>query len=148
MVLKTIRWGRLFLFIGGQESQNYTSEVIRLKSTKIRWFSWWPVGKLDQLPGGCSRAVFSQAKAKGIYQAWVYSDQMVLLIVRWEAGPVAWWPKTLKWEMENKSRQPRREGRCWSGWCWWVRTNHTATGPCNSDLGYWGIMALETIKVG
>jgi hypothetical protein len=47
--------------------------------------TWWPL-----------KAVFSQAKAKGDYQAQVYSDQMVLVIVRQEAGPVAWWPKTLK----------------------------------------------------
>jgi hypothetical protein len=39
MVLKMIRLGRLVLVIGGQESQNYSSEVIRLESTKIRWFS-------------------------------------------------------------------------------------------------------------
>jgi hypothetical protein len=32
---------------------------------------------------------------------------MVLMIVRQKAGPVAWWPKTLKRELENKSRQPR-----------------------------------------
>jgi hypothetical protein len=32
---------------------------------------------------------------------------MVLEIVRCKAGPVAWWPKTLKWELENNSRQPR-----------------------------------------
>jgi hypothetical protein len=48
------------------------------------------------IPGGHSRAVFSQAKAKGDYQALIHSDQMVLLIVRREVGPVAWWPKTLK----------------------------------------------------
>jgi hypothetical protein len=48
------------------------------------------------LPGGRSKAVFSLAKAKRDYQAQVYSDQMVLAIVRREAGPVAWWPKTLK----------------------------------------------------
>jgi hypothetical protein len=28
---------------------------------------------------------YSQAKAKGVYQARVHSDQMVLVIVRWEA---------------------------------------------------------------
>jgi hypothetical protein len=40
MILETIRrgQGRLVLVIGGQESQNYSSEVIRLESTKIRWF--------------------------------------------------------------------------------------------------------------
>ncbi len=62
---------------------------------------------LDQLPDGCSRAVFSQAKTKRNYQARVHSDQMVLEIFRCEAGPVAWWPKMLKWELENNSRQPR-----------------------------------------
>jgi hypothetical protein len=64
MVLETIRRGRLVLVFGGQESQNYSGEVIRLKSTKIRWFLWWPGGRLDQLPSGRSRAVFSQAEAK------------------------------------------------------------------------------------
>jgi hypothetical protein len=33
--------------------------------TKIRWFSWWPGRRLDRLPGGCSRAVSSQAKQRG-----------------------------------------------------------------------------------
>jgi hypothetical protein len=44
---------------------------------------------VDRLPGGNSRAVFFQAKDK----AQVHSDQMVLIIVRQEAGPVAWWPQ-------------------------------------------------------
>jgi hypothetical protein len=45
----------------------------------------------------CSRAVLSQPKANRNHQARVHSDQMVLVIVEWEAaGPVAWWPKMLK----------------------------------------------------
>jgi hypothetical protein len=32
------------------------------------------------------------------------------------------------------------EGRCWSKWCWWMRTNQTATGLCDSDSGYSGII--------
>jgi hypothetical protein len=35
MVLETIRRGRLVLVIGGQESQNYSSEAIRIEYTKI-----------------------------------------------------------------------------------------------------------------
>jgi hypothetical protein len=96
MIFKTIRQGRLVLVIRGQESQNDSSEVFRLKSAKIRWFSRWQGMRLDWLPGGCSRAVFSQAKAKGNYQAQVHSDPMDLVLVRWEAGLVAWWPRTLK----------------------------------------------------
>jgi hypothetical protein len=65
MVLEMIRRGRLILVIIGQESQNYSSEVVRLKSTKIRW----PGVRLDCFSSGRSRAVFSQAKAKGNYQA-------------------------------------------------------------------------------
>jgi hypothetical protein len=42
------------------------------------------------------RGCIPQAKAKGDYQARVHSDKMVLVVVRWEAGLVAWWPKTLK----------------------------------------------------
>ncbi len=63
--LNMIRQGRLVLVIRGRESQNYSKRVIRLESTKIIWFSWWPGGRLDRLPGGRSRALFSQAKAKG-----------------------------------------------------------------------------------
>jgi hypothetical protein len=44
--------------------------------------------KVGLLPGGCSRAIFSQAKAKVDYQAQVHSDQMVFMIVRRDAGPV------------------------------------------------------------
>jgi hypothetical protein len=32
---------------------------------------------------------------------------MILVIVIQEVGPVAWWPKTLKGELENNTRQPR-----------------------------------------
>jgi hypothetical protein len=32
---------------------------------------------------------------------------MVLVIVRWEAGSIAWWTKKLKLTLENNSRQPR-----------------------------------------
>ncbi len=107
MVLETIRGGEAGPCNWGQESQNYSSEVTRLEYTMIRWFSWWTGERFDQLPGGRSRAVFSQAKAKENYQAHVHTDQMVLVIVRQEARPVAWWPKTLKWGLGNNSRQPR-----------------------------------------
>ncbi len=40
-------------------------------------------------------------KPRGDYQAQVHSDQMVLVIVRGEARPVAWWPKMLKLELET-----------------------------------------------
>jgi hypothetical protein len=39
MVLETIRLWRLVLVIKGKESQKYSNEVIRLESTKIKWFS-------------------------------------------------------------------------------------------------------------
>jgi hypothetical protein len=39
MFTEVIRWGRLVLVIGGQESKNYSNRAIRLKSTQIRWFS-------------------------------------------------------------------------------------------------------------
>ncbi len=95
-----IRWflrqsgGGLFL-LSETKSLKTTQVVILLKSTKIRCFSC-PGGRLDRLPGDRSRVVFSQAKSKGNYQAQVHSDQMVPVIVRREAGPVIWWPKTLK----------------------------------------------------
>jgi hypothetical protein len=40
-----------------------------------------------------SRATSSQVKAKGNYQARVHSVEMVLIVVRREAGLVAWWQK-------------------------------------------------------
>jgi hypothetical protein len=40
------------------------------------------------------------------HQAWVHPDQMVLVVVRREAGPIAQWPKALKLELENDSRWP------------------------------------------
>jgi hypothetical protein len=39
MVLEMIRRGRLVLVIIGQEPQNCSKRIIRLESTKIRWFS-------------------------------------------------------------------------------------------------------------
>jgi hypothetical protein len=47
-------------------------------------------------PGGRSKAILSEVTASGDYQAQVHSDQMVLVIVRREVGPVALWPKRLK----------------------------------------------------
>jgi hypothetical protein len=47
------------------------------------------------------------SKAKGYCPNWVYSDQMVLRMATWEAGPCERWPKTLKGELENISRKPR-----------------------------------------
>jgi hypothetical protein len=94
MVLEMIRQGRLVLVIGGQESQNYSKRAIRLESTQIR------VSRdgmsLDLFLGGRSRAILSQAKAKGDCSPRVHSDHMVLAVVRWEVGLIAWWPKTLK----------------------------------------------------
>jgi hypothetical protein len=82
MVLEMIRKGRLVLLSEAMsiKTTQRGSRVIRLKSTKIRWFSCWLGGRLDQLSSGRSRAVFSQAKAKGEYQVRVHSDQMVLVI--------------------------------------------------------------------
>ncbi len=53
-----------------------------------------------------SRATLSQAKAKVNYQARAHSGQMILVVIRHEAGLVAWWPKMIKGEFENDSRQP------------------------------------------
>jgi hypothetical protein len=45
--------------------------------------------------------------AQGGPSALVDSDQMVLVMARQEAGPFERWPKTLKVELENKSRKPK-----------------------------------------
>ncbi len=80
-VLKVIRRGRLVLVIGGQESQNKSRD----------------------------------------HQVWVHSDQIVLMMARREARVHKGRPtqglcslkikpkglQTLKWELENNSRQPR-----------------------------------------
>ncbi len=44
---------------------------------------------------------------QGDHEARVYSDQMVLVIVRLEAAPHERQSKTLKGELENNSRNPR-----------------------------------------
>jgi hypothetical protein len=66
------RWlgvGRLVIVTRGQESQSYSKRVIRFEFTKIRWFLRWSGVRLDWFPGGLSWAAFSQANAKGVYQA-------------------------------------------------------------------------------
>ncbi len=40
------------------------------------------------------------------HQAPVHSDQMVLVMARQEAVPCERWPKMLKGELENNSREP------------------------------------------
>jgi hypothetical protein len=56
-----------------------------VESTKIRWFS--------RRSGWGGWSLLSKAKGskplKEDHQAWVYSDQMVLIIARREAGPVS-----------------------------------------------------------
>jgi hypothetical protein len=78
-------------------SKLYSSEVIRLESTGII------VLVMARCDARCSSAVFSLAKTKGNFQARVHSDQMVLVIVRREAGVAM----TLKLELKNNHRQPR-----------------------------------------
>jgi hypothetical protein len=89
MVPEMIRLGWLILVFGGQESQNYSRRAIRLESTQIRWFTRWLDARLYRFPGGHSKAIFSQAKAKRDYEAQVHLDQMVLVLVKQEAGLVA-----------------------------------------------------------
>ncbi len=76
----------------GWGSWSLLSEAKSLKTTQVRSSGSSPL-KLDGSPDGqavgCSRAVFTQVKAKGDYQAWVHSDQKVLVIIRLEAGTVA-----------------------------------------------------------
>ncbi len=72
---------------------------------------------LDQASVATQGLYSLKLKPKGDYQAHVYSDQMVLVIVRQEAEPVTWWPNTLR-ESWN-SRQPRdlterRQSNCLS----------------------------------
>jgi hypothetical protein len=53
-----------------------------------------------------SQRLSKLSKLKVDHQARV-SDQIVLVIVRQEAGPRERWPKTFKAELENNSRKPR-----------------------------------------
>jgi hypothetical protein len=50
---------------------------------------------------------------KGGHQARVRLDQMVLVIARLKAAPHERWPKTLKGELKNNSRQPRDLVKNW-----------------------------------
>jgi hypothetical protein len=82
------------------------SEAKSLKTTQVRSLDSSPL-RLDgchdgQEEGWTSYLVAIQRlhslklKPRENYQAQVHSDQMVLMRVRQEAGPVAWWPKTIK----------------------------------------------------
>jgi hypothetical protein len=160
MVLKTIRPGRLVLVIGDQEPPNYSKGPPGLSPLRSDGSRDGHVWGWTSFPIGHSRAVFSQANAKG--SSSLRSDGSCDSKMRgWTSCLVA---KMLKWELENNSRQPGdltetgrvtdensfswedEEGRCWSWWCWWVRTNQTATGLCESDSGYWGIIATDQFK--
>ncbi len=86
---------------------NYSSEAIRLESTKIRWirwFLWWPGVRLGQLPGSCSRAVFSQAKTKGQSPPRSYGSRDSQM-GGWTGCLVA--KDAQVTELENNSKQPR-----------------------------------------
>ncbi len=84
--------------------------ITLIESTQIRWFSRWS-GE-----GGWSlvleaKSLKTNSKA---YQTWVHSDQMVLVIARWKAGPCERRPNLratssddLRWELGNNSRKPR-----------------------------------------
>jgi hypothetical protein len=106
-----IRW---FLRWWGWGGWSLLSEAKSLKTTQVRSLGSSLLrldGSHDGLAWGrtsypaAAQGLYS-LKAKGNYQARVHSDQTVLMIVRQEAGPVAWWLKTLKWELENNSGQP------------------------------------------
>jgi hypothetical protein len=49
------------------------------------------------------------------YQAWVHSDQMVLVIPRREAGPAAWWSRrsSESWKTTLDSQEPNRKETEW-----------------------------------
>jgi hypothetical protein len=50
-----------------------------------------------------SRVTLSEAKVKGNYQAQLHSDQIVLMVVRREAGPVARVAKDAQRESQKMS---------------------------------------------
>ncbi len=60
-------------------------------------------GKLDLKRGSQRRSKLSLLKVS--LQAWVHSDQMVLVMVRLEAEPHERRPKTFKGELENNARK-------------------------------------------
>ncbi len=61
---ETIRQRRLVLFIGDQESQNYSKKTIRLEPTQIRWFRDSQARGWSVRAQANSRATFSKDALK------------------------------------------------------------------------------------
>ncbi len=143
--------------------------VIRLESTQIKWFSWWP-GREARPHEWWPKTLKSKLNLKGDSQVRVHSDQMVLMAVRQGVGPYEQWPNMLIWKLENDFRQPRGllkraewqpnkrvnlisfsedvwEMRLWRC-CWWLGENHCAvTDPCESNTGYLRIFCLGLVII-
>jgi hypothetical protein len=79
-------------------------KTVLIESTQIRWFSEQSGRSLDLETGShrCSKL----SLLRGNHQARVHSDQMVLVMIRWEAGPGERWPTTLKGQLESDFRNP------------------------------------------
>jgi hypothetical protein len=66
------------------------SSLLRLDGSRDGQAGGW-----TSYPASAEGLYSLKLKPKGDYQAQVHSDQgMVLVIVRWEAGPAAWWLKS------------------------------------------------------
>ncbi len=74
--------------------------TVWIESIQIRWFSEQSGGRLDLMRGSQRHSELSQFK--GGHQARVHSDQMFLMIARWEAGPRERWQKMFKGELEKQ----------------------------------------------
>jgi hypothetical protein len=60
-------------------------ENVLIESTQVRWFPERSGGRLDL--DSCRQKHSKLRQLKGDHQARVHSDQMVLMLVRREAGP-------------------------------------------------------------
>ncbi len=67
------------------------------------------LGTVRREAGCCEREpkALKTKLARGGHQVQVHSDQIILVMVRFEAGPFERWSKMLKGELENNSRKPR-----------------------------------------
>jgi hypothetical protein len=98
-----IRGRRPVRVIGGQESQNYSKRSSGLNPLRLDGSREGQAGGWTGYPVAARRLYSLKLKPKGTIRL-KSTDLMVLVIVRWEAGLVVWWPKTLKWESEDNSR--------------------------------------------
>ncbi len=89
--------------------------AVQIESTQTVSFSGQSDSRLVIVRGSQRHSKISLLK--GGHKAQVNSDQMVLVMARWEAGPHKQWPKVIRGELETPLGSQGTELKTEGIWC-------------------------------